>query len=640
MFCEKPDQKPSPDPGIEGEAIVRLGDFLFDDPTEPEKKRIQMVLKEVLTKDSIKKKMGRLEDKEVVFLSERDAAIRALRKNLVIMVEEKESEMAKEALMEAEAVFDPVLSFSFSHSESDSNNRSKNVPIQTKKFLPGMPLRIPKAPGKEEAQIIELGWRNQEDGDEVIREIFASKEPEKGPLKSYQGSLAISQLLPWGPELHISTATLHQEVFYDNDGHSYHAPFTSSLKLGLSTPLPGTKGFGPYAERDVSIKLAEKRNEWGFWSVKSTINAILSQVHDDYWNVVRAFESLFVAAEKRKIIEKQSALCKRLFDDRLATVYDLHQIEAEYAATLVQEMAALNGLISRSNGLAALIEDDPSRLEALLYLPYKYQALLEEKPRSDPGNELETARGHRPELQMAKMDLEQTRISSQFSENQLGPDVRLSTGLTFNQDGSVYGYKTPWDSLENVIHPDIRDRTFSLTYAYPVGNRALKALHRESEERGKNSRLSLRAVENRVMREVKDAFSMVETSCARISAAGESLDFARIAYDKVRHRREMGESNQFEWILNMQRLMEARLALLLAQVDHRIALAGLTAAEGTIEKRYVNRLTQNPCDRLRINRLKEDDVLVFFHPEADASAHRDHPGSRPVSGVEIPGQQP
>ncbi|MBW1801431.1 MAG: TolC family protein [Deltaproteobacteria bacterium] len=611
LFGEKPAENMAPVSGSAGKSIVRFDDLLGGSPTDPDKKRIGAVLKEAFGKDSVRKKMTLLKDKEIVFLSEMEAAIMALRKNLIIMVDKMESEMAHEALMEAEAVFDPVLTFSFFHSKSDADNRSKNVRIQTKRFLPGLPLRIPTAPNKSEAQIVELGWRNQEDGIRVTRELFASREPENGPTRTYQGAMNISQLLPWGPEIDISLATVHQEVFYDNDGHSYHAPYTSSLTLQLNSPLPWTKGFGPYAERDVAVKLTEKRNEWSFWSVKSTINTILLRVHDLY---------------------------QRLFDDRLATIYDIHQIEAEYAATQVQEMAALNKLITGSNILAALIEDDPSRLEGLLYFPYRYREVL--KQESDQGDALATAMAHRPELQMAELDLEQAGISRKFSKNELRPDIHFSAGLALGQDGSVYGYKTIPESLKNVFDEDIRKQRYSLTYTYPVRNRTLKARHVEAGEIENIRNYSMEAMENRVVREVNDALSMVQTSQARSSAARETLDFARIAYDRIQDRQKLGETNQFEWILNMQRLIEARLSLILAQIDQRIALAGLRAAEGTFENQYVNQLTRNPCDRMRIGKLEAKRVLMFFNTHPQSFRHSGDAIAGPESAERIQEPKP
>lgn len=604
--------------------IVRLEEFLGDYPAESDIKRFQSVLKDVLFRTSNQQKLEHFKGKKISFISESEAAGNALSKNLNIIVKREDLEMAKEAVMEAMAIFDPVLSFSISGSESDTNNRGKYVTIQTKNFKPGIPISIPKAPNKTEAQIIELGWVNQNFGNRITRELFASKEPENGPARTGQGSVAISQILPWGPELNISTATRHQEVFYDNYGHSYDSPFSSSLTIRLDSPIPGLKGFGPYAERDMKIKLNRKDSEWSFWSVKSAINSILSQVNFAYWNVVAAFESLCVVIENRKNVEKQMDIVRKFYNDRLATVYDIFQIEAEYAAACVQEMSILNNLLSSSNDLAVLIEDDPDRVENILYFPYRYESILDETAISYSLENLAATLQQRPEVQMAGIDLERTQISTKFRSNQLRPNIHLSSSITLNQDGSIYGYKSTIESLKNLFKQDNVNQNLSLTYTYPFGNRALKALHRESEEIEQISRLSLRAIKNIITKDVKDAFSMVKTSKARISAAQETLEFAGVAFDRIEQTRKEGESNQFEWILAIQGLVNAKSSLLLARIDHRIAIARLWTAMGTIENRYLELVARNPFDRLRIKELKSNNLLAFFNTAPNIPQNNNH----------------
>jgi len=618
--------RPCPSGG-NGETTVRLDDFLGRPPTKPEEGRVRAVLEGILLLEGDSETVPLRRDTRLVLLSWRDAAVRALRRNLLLMSEKDAADMAQEALMEAEAVFDPVFSFSFSHAGSDSYNRSRWVPVLTKRFLPGLPLRIPTAPGKDEAQIVELGWNYKEAGNPAIKRIYASQEPENGPTKTYEGRVDISQVLPWGLELHLSTATLYQETDYDNDGHSYHAPFSSSLMLELEAPLPGTRGFGPFAQRDTAVRLAEKDKAWGYWSVKALINTLLSQVHDAYWNLVASLESLVVARERRTVMEEQRTRFRRLFDDRLATTYDLHQIEAEYAASRVQETVALHALLSRAHALAILIEDDSAALEASLYLPYQYDALLSQggKPREDA---FETAHRCRPELKMAEIDLERTWLSRMFSEQQLQADLRVSASLTLDEDGSVYGYETPVLSMQSLVHPDSVSRNLQLTYTYPVGKNALKARHTQSKVVEKNAELSLKSLENTIFREVRNALHLMNTSENRMRMAQKNLDLIRIAFRKIQDRQALGEVRPFEWILSLQRLMEARLSLLLAKVDRRLALSRLAAAQGTLEIETVDRLSGNPGDRWRIRELTGGRHLVFFNPERI---------NRAVPGLQTPG---
>jgi outer membrane protein TolC len=611
-FC-KTSEKVTPSSRVDiNRTPVGLGRFLTDYLPRLEEERVQTILKEALSPEKAKRSLKHLENKRVLFVSAGEAAMKAFRKNLLIRVSEQDAEIAREALMEAEAIFDPVISVSFSHSFSDSRNRSKPLHLRTRQFFPGSPLTLPEHPTKIEPQIIEIGWKYQTAGRRVLKEVFASKEPDNGPTKSSESSVGVTQRLPWGPELHLSTATIHRKVYYDKYGHSYGAPFSSTLFLELNAPLPLTKDFGPYAGPDVGLKIKEKGKERGVWAVKSTINGILLQVGNAYWTVVGDLESLYVATEKRKLVEKRVGQARKLLKERLTTAYEYHQIEAEWAGALVAEEVALQSMISNSYLLGTLLEEKPFELEGTLYLPFKYYEDLKRRDQPDRADSLSTAMNNRPELQTARLDLETARIGEKFSEKQLRPDIKILTTMTFSQDGSVYGYRKLDDSLENIMHPDSNKRTYSLSYYYPLGNRALKASAEQSEIAVTDLQLSLRAVENKIVREINDAVSHVDTSMERRVAASESVGYAELALEKLEQRREMGELEEFEWIINVRRLMTAKLSLLFTRVDHKKALLRLGAAEGTIANDFVSKLADNPFERLRMNILKSDGGFLFF----------------------------
>ncbi|MCP4181721.1 MAG: TolC family protein, partial [Hyphomicrobiales bacterium] len=127
-----------------------------------------------------------------------------------------------------------------------------------------------------------------------------------------------------------------------------------------------------------------------------------------------------------------------------------------------------------------------------------------------------------------------------------------------------------------------------------------------------NTEKSLQAITNQVVREVNDAKAQYITTTARIAAAAERVNLSRLAYGAIQGRREMGESNQFEWILNMKNHIQAKLALLAAQIDHQRAKSGLRAAEGVIDRLFIANSVRNSFDRLRVDRLQTNHGLVYL----------------------------
>ncbi len=179
------------------EPFIRLGDLLQQQDDKPGQLHVNTILKEAFSPESAGSAWKLLNEKKVVFVSAETAAAQAIRKNLFIKVSQDDSEAAKEAILEAEAVFDPVLRFSISYSESDTYERGpKEVKVITRNW--GTPATtIPPDPNKTDPQIIELGWIQQAGGEETTREFNASEDQENGATKTTRYTIGISQQLPW-----------------------------------------------------------------------------------------------------------------------------------------------------------------------------------------------------------------------------------------------------------------------------------------------------------------------------------------------------------------------------------------------------------------------------------------------------------
>ena len=595
-------------------ALASIEDVLGDFPSTEEKQQIQMVLTKAFSQEYIASENNFVRSKKVHFISARSVAFKALQKNLHIKLSQYDTEMSRQAIVEAAAVFDPVLSLSFSFSEADSRNRSKTVPLVTKKFQPGLPLAIPVVPNSAKPQVVELGWKNQNFGVKEVKEIFASKAPDVEPAKSRSLNIGFYQHLPWGTELSVAMATSAKKVFYDAHGNSYGAPFSSAMSLQFQTPLPYSKGFGKMADAEYKIKQSTIENQISYWTVKAMINQIIGQADGAFWRVVRAFETLQVAIYKRKMVEEQLALSKKHYDQRLATEYDLRQIEMQLSQAVYAQRAALSALISSSYSVAVLIEDAPDTLWESLYLPYGYSQELKihKKELFDAEMLYESAISKRAELARVSFELEQSILAKKKSANQLKPDVLLSVFHSVSQDASVYGYKTLDDSLINIIDPDSSSSRVSITYKYPIGNRALMAQYDNALVNIEMMHLSADEIKAQVSRELHDALAKYQTSVARITSAKESLGFAHLAHERLSKRYKNAETSQFEWILSMQTLMVAKLSHVTAMIDHRTALSDVYTAEGSIEQIYMGKVASNPLDRLRLAKLLADSSMMFF----------------------------
>jgi outer membrane protein TolC len=622
-------------PVAEGPVIgVPLAELLDKRVTEQDKAAARLI-EEAL---AAKQKTGtwrRLERKHLVRLPAAEAALQALKKNLGIEISRHEAERVRRALMEAQAVFDPILDLSFSYDERDTHERTlvgrvRQLGFDARGHTGGFasncrgsasePGRICLSDDVQMATARVLGGggihsilftsRPGQDVDNQI--IFASRNQPNGPTQTYTYTMALTQQLPWGPSYDVSVVTTDRDVFYDNSGHTFGAPWASALLFNLIVPLPGGRNFGPYAIFDTQIKLAGKQRERGFWGLKSSINNTLLQVNLAYLDLIEALENLLITTENRELVQHNTAHTQRLFENGFATAFDKAQIEAELAQARAREQQAQNDFILASDLLATLIEYSDKAVRSNVYLPVGYAAWLDQPLELDAKQALAVAKEHQPDLQLSRVDYESSEILKRGAAVEVRPDVTLTAQIQSIQDGSVYGYKSYWESIGAIGDPDRLDQSYAITYNYPWGNRALRARYAQAEHRVEDSVLNKRETYNAVAQGINDALSSIQTARARIMRAEQNLNAARLAYNSLANRAAEGEINEFEVIINIQELLNAKRAKITAIVDNKRAEANLLASQGLIARHYAGIIAPTALERHRLNILSKREDLQYF----------------------------
>jgi outer membrane protein TolC len=617
-----------------------LADVLDKTPSDREK-RIARTIEEAL---GAKNKAGtwrRLENKKLVRLSASEAALAGLKKNLGIEISRHDAEFFRRAILEAEAVFDPELALSFRYDESDTFERKLFGTVQQQQFTPcpdepgdtsrtGTTVSGP-IPGRGTDCFLAIRDLPSDVARRVLgatlqgvifgtvraepkrKEIFASRTQPNGPTQTGQYNVALSQLLPWGPSYDISVLSTDRDVFFDNQGHSFGAPWASELLFNLRVPLPGGNNFGPYSVGETARQLAYKRSERGFWALKETINSTMRAVDLAYLNVVQGLEELLIRIDNRQLVERQVEHARRLFDQGYAANYDVAQIEAELAAARAEEEVAKNRFVQASDGLATLTEHSQKSVQNNIYLPTDYAPWLESRVEFDTASALATAQRHRPELQGRRVDYEASEIAKRNAALQTRPDVNLDIEIAARQNGAQFGYKSYLDSIGALDSPDTLAQSYSVTYVYPWGNRAVKARFQQAEGVSQDSALVKKSTENEVANEVNDALSNLRTSRSRVQHAEENLKAATDAYNSIAEQAEVGGLvNEDELIINIRNLLDAKLTKIDATIDNKRAESNLLAAQGVISQHYAGMTAASPLDRVRLNMLMDKGGLEYF----------------------------
>lgn len=624
----RPSQAQGPDTAPSGAASgIMLKDLGVAQGMEQEQE-LQAIIERAFAEEQKIGTWKRLETRTLELLSPQALALSTLKQNLTISTARDEARRVRDALQEAAAVFDPVLTLSFGYQRTETFERTVPGTVEAQVFLP----RISADPGPQgqdalndpndpDAQrgvillspevraltgidrIVYTEVRTQRTRQQET--IFASREDPNGPSDLFEYTVALDQQLPWGARYNVSMVSADQDVFYDLRGNSYGASWSSSLLFNLEVPLPGAKDFGPYAPFDTQLKLADNDRELAFWVLQSTINDTLLASNLAYLDLLEALERLAIQIENRKLLTEQLSSTQRLLEARQATAYDVAQVEGELARAQAAEEGAANGFIAASDALSVLIEDAPEAVRKNVYVPSGYSPWLGRRLDFDEAAALRLAKQHRPLLQASRVGVARSQILRRQALQQVRPDVTTNAQIESLQNGAVYGYTSFADSWGEITNPDTLSQSYGIRYRYPFGNRTFEARLTQATGQLSDSQLELRQTSNDVIRDVNDALTSIKTSRARIARSSEQLQAANAAYTSLARRQQANaDINRNELVLIIRRLLAARLAHVSALIDNKRAESALLAAQGFLPRHYAPWTSRNAFESHRLQQLK------------------------------------
>ncbi len=558
-------------------------------------------------------------------ISPGQVALKVLQKNLALSITSAESELAKEASLEAKAVFDPVLNLNVGISKNESHERTEKGTVVAKVFRPQFvdPVTgVPGVPGEiilpEEAQMltgVEAIIFNNLQEDQEIREdqtIFASKKDLNGAPTSLDFTIGLDQLTPWGISYDLSLTTVKKEVFYDANGHSFGAPWASKLLFNVQIPIGND--FGEDSSASVGARLSNLENSRQEWLLKNQINTILRQAAGNYLRLITATEQYRIAVENRLLSEEQFQSTQRRFKSRSATAYELSQIEAELALAQSGEELAAKTYLSTSDALLALTNDKSDFLQGRLLVPQGYTHWLATPLVVNEAAAQQTARDNRPILQAGMLEQAKAEVQQRNARLRTRPDIRLNASLGLEQNGSVFGYKSVAKSLTNVLDPDNTTLNLNAEYLYPIGNKGVKARKRISDAQLNDTQLALSVSRHNVELEVNNALNNLHTSKLVRAQAQLRLIAANKAYKSILRRAKNGSATQNEIVSTLRQLISAKTANIQSIVSIKQAEADLLAAEGIIDKSYAQWVAKNDFENWRLLQLaKYDEFRYFIH---------------------------
>lgn len=387
------------------------------------------------------------------------------------------------------------------------------------------------------------------------------------------------------------TGTGVEATVAQNRSISDRTPELQTARLGLSITQSLLRGFGP-AVNLASVRQAELDTVASVYELRGFTEALMAGTEIAYWNYV-------LARLEIDIVERSLAVARQQRDEieLRIEVGILPEIEAAAARAQVagheQALIDARSLLEENRlRLLRLISPGPHGQFDLLIHATSEPAIAPE-PITDLTDRLQLAEQSRPDLNEARLRLEQSRLETIVTRNGVLP--RLDLFIALGQTGFADTFSDSFSDL-NSSNYDFRA---GVRLSHFLGNRTAEAQDlaaRASQRQAAEAVDNLRQI---VQVDVRLAVNEVERSRQQISATKVTRTHREETLKAEKERFDVGASTALQVAQAQRDLLISSIAEVKAIVNYRVALVRLYLAEGSLlERRGVRIPAGETGDRL------------------------------------------
>lgn len=475
-----------------------------------------------------------LPQRKQVYLSLEEAIRRTLRHSLQILVEGYNPAIKEAEVVEAESIFDAVF-------------------------------------------FLQAGYNNQDSAS------YSPYTNNAAQTETYSVNGGIRQLLPTGAMVQISSQL--SQTFTDPYSSGIFTPTWNCSQIAeLRQPL--LRNFGLDVNR-AQINIKKNDRKIGLYTFSRKVRQTLYDVNQRYWELVGRRRDLVIS---RELLEQTKQTLETLDKRR-----DIDALQVQIARTKAllgtreaDFIRAVNAIGDAEDQLKNVINDPD------LNLAQDIEIVPSDEPVvfpivTDRLAEIQTAINYRPELQEARLTIENARIAVGVARNQLLP--KLDALFRINFDGAEDDYG---DALGRSLQGQYISYFVGIDFEVPIGNRKAEAVYRKGTLQLSQSLAALRRVIEEIILDVNVSVRQLRVSAEQVRPSRESVEAARANIDALNARVESFDPPFLDTRLSAQEtLANSRRALLQALVNYNIALANMERAKGTILKFYNIVLTED-----------------------------------------------
>lgn len=493
------------------------------------------------------------QDAGEVPMSLAEALERALENNLDLAIVKKDPEIAEHEVTFQKAAFDPLLGAKAAHTA----NRLTTTNTTTVTNPPGAPV-------------------STSESQRTINDTLNAD---------------ISQRLNFGAsyDVYVNGSTSpgsSGEVFIPSFPLRYafnnNRPY--GWGYGATFKLPLLRGFGK-AVNEAALVTAKHSLNISHVDLLGRSQLTVQAAENAYWDLLAARKAQEVAEQTLKLSQDLYDLNKKKVEVGTLAPIEITQAEANVASNvdgLIRSKQAVKNAEDNLRRLLAVPENDP--LWSKTIIPT-------EEPKSDPTTvdqdaAIQTAYQHRYEIEAAHENIEISKVNEAAAHNGVkhGLDLQADWLRNHNESSTAYNYSFPVQPPYTVdtVTRQSPDWALSLTYSYPIGNRAAKATYAVAKINTEKSQIALQSTLQDVRVDVRTTSRAVESGYERVVAGRKNVELQQKKLDAEQKKFDNGMSTSFEVFTFQTDLRNAQLTLIQALLDYNKALVDLERAKGTL----------------------------------------------------------
>jgi HAE1 family hydrophobic/amphiphilic exporter-1 len=413
----------------------------------------------------------------------------------------------------------------------------------------------------------------------------------------------VSGITPYGGSYALNFNNARQTT--DSTFNTLNPQYPSSLALNIVQPLWRGLRFDENRHR---IQVARKNQQLSAQGLRQRVTEVVTQAIQAYWELDYAWNNLNVQAEAVKLAERQYDSNRRQAEQGILAPIDVVAAQTQSATFQQSVFAAQQALTAAENNLKSMML--PNRSDLMWSA-----ALIPETPPdmnvAVPSLEdaVKQAMATRPEVAETSLAIDinglNTRLAREAARPRIdafanltsaglaGTAVPVSPFLSTLFPGTVGTLPPIFDgaygqSLSNVLHGNFPLAQVGIQVSLPIHNRTAQSQVAIAAAEGRR----LHAVENQVgmavEADVRNALQAVNSSRARLDAAGLARQSAEEQYASEQRQFQAGTSSVFLVLQRQTDLISARNREVRARADFAEALANLDrATSSTIEARGI-----------------------------------------------------